>query len=94
MRVRTLYRGMVLPEALRLMRGVYRRQRLMVPTLVVFGRHDGRFPEELIERICPTPQQHADRVEFAYVDEAANFITDDAPAAVTDLALNWFERAA
>jgi pimeloyl-ACP methyl ester carboxylesterase len=92
--VRTLYRGMVVPEAMRLSRGVYRRQRLTVPTLVVFGRHDGPFTEELVERICRNPARHADRVEFAYVDDAAHFITDDTPAAVADLALDWFERAA
>jgi hypothetical protein len=34
------------------------------------------------------------RVEFAYVDDAAHFITDDVPAAVADLALDWLERAA
>lgn len=38
--VRPLVRRMILPEALRMMRGVYRNQRLTVPTLVVFGRRD------------------------------------------------------
>jgi hypothetical protein len=28
------------------------------------------------------------------IDDAAHFITDDAPAAVADLSLDWFERAA
>jgi pimeloyl-ACP methyl ester carboxylesterase len=92
--VRPLYRGMVLPEAMRLFRGVYRRRRLTVPTLVVFGRQDGDFPEDLVQRICRDPGQHADRVEFAYVDDASHFITDDAPDAVADLALDWFQRAA
>ena len=92
--VRPLCRGMVLPEAMRMIRGVYRRRRLTVPTLVVFGRHDFAFPEELVGRICRDPQRHADRVEFSYVDDAAHFITDDAPAAVADLSLDWFERAA
>lgn len=32
--------------------------------------------------------------KFTYVDEAAHFITDDTPAAVADLAIDWFERAA
>src|SRR4029453_6646131 len=36
--VRPLYRGMVLPEAVRMIRGVYRRRRLTVPPLVVFAR--------------------------------------------------------
>jgi pimeloyl-ACP methyl ester carboxylesterase len=92
--VRTLYRGMVLPEGMRMIRGVYRRRRLTVPTLVVFGRRDRPYTEELMGRICPNPERYADRVEFVHVDEAAHFITDDAPAAVADLALDWFERAA
>lgn len=92
--VRTLTRGMVLPEAFRMMRGVYRRRRLTVPTLVVFGRRDRPYTEELLGRICRDPERYADRIEFAYVDDAAHFITDDAPDAVADLAIDWFERAA
>jgi pimeloyl-ACP methyl ester carboxylesterase len=92
--VRTLTRGMILPEAMRMMRGAYRRRRLTVPTLVVFGRRDHPFTEELLGGICREPERYAERVEFAYVDDAAHFITDDAPAAVADLALGWFERAA
>ena len=44
--------------------------------------------------MCALTERYADRVEFAYVDDAAHFITDDAPAAVADLSLDWFERAA
>lgn len=91
--VRPLTRGMVLPEAMRMMRGVYRRRRLTVPTLVVFGRRDHPWTEQILARICRNPERYADRVRFAYVDEAAHFITDDAPDAVAELALNWFERA-
>ena len=90
--VRALYRGMVLPEARRLGRGVYRRQRLVTSTLVVFGRDDGAFTEELVKRTCRNPERYADRIEFAYVDDAAHFITDDSPAAVAGLALDWFAR--
>ncbi len=90
--VRPLFRRMVLPEAVRMMRGEYRRQRLSVPTLVVFGRQDHPTTEELMGRICRIPERYADRLEFAYVDGAAHFITDDAPDAVTALALEWFDR--
>jgi pimeloyl-ACP methyl ester carboxylesterase len=92
--VRPLTRGMVLPEAMRLVRGVYRRQRLTVPTLVVFGRRDWPWTEQVLGRICRSPERYADRIEFAYVDDAAHFITDDAPTTVADLSLDWFERAA
>ena len=51
-------------------------------------------PRRIMGRICRNPERYADRVEFAYVDDAAHFITDDAPAAVADLSLDWFERAA
>ncbi|HET7476736.1 MAG TPA: alpha/beta hydrolase [Dermatophilaceae bacterium] len=92
--VRPLTRGMVLPEAMRLARGVYRRRRLTVPTLVVFGRRDYPWTDEILGRVCRNPQRYADRVEFASVDDAAHFVTDDAPAAVADLAIDWFARAA
>ena len=92
--VRPLTRGMILPEAMRMARGVYRRRRLTVPTLVVFGRRDRPWTEDVMAGVCRSPERYADRVEFAYVDDAAHFITDDAPAAVAELALDWFERAA
>ncbi len=91
--VRPLLRGMVMPEALRLARGVYRRRRLTTPTLFVFGRRDHPWAENL-GRICRDPGRYADHVEFAHVDDAAHFITDDAPAEVASLALDWFARAA
>jgi pimeloyl-ACP methyl ester carboxylesterase len=92
--VRPLCRRMVVPEAMRISRGVYRRRRLTVPTLVVFGRRDRPWTEDTMGRVCRSPQRYADRVEFAYVDDAAHFITDDAPAEVADLTLDWFDRAA
>jgi pimeloyl-ACP methyl ester carboxylesterase len=92
--VRPLCRRMVVPEAIRISRGVYRRRRLTVPTLIVFGRRDRPWTEDIMGRVCRDSERYADRVEFAYVDDAAHFITDDAPAAVADLSLDWFERAA
>lgn len=92
--VRPLTRGMILPEATRMARGVYRRRRLKVPTLVVLGRRDHPWTEENMARACRNPERYADRIEFTYVDDATHFITDDAPSAVADLALDWFQRAA
>ncbi|HET8599460.1 MAG TPA: alpha/beta hydrolase [Segeticoccus sp.] len=92
--VRPLTRRMVLPEGMRMARGVYRSQRLRVPTLFVFGRRDRYWHQEVMGRVCRTPERYAERAEFAYVEGAAHFITDDAPAAVGDLALDWFARAA
>jgi len=91
--VRPLTSGMVLPEGMRMARGFYRRRRLTVPTLVVLGSQDRFWNAEIVKIVCRNPERYADRMEFAYVDGAAHFITDDAPAAVTDLALDWFARA-
>lgn len=91
--VRPLTRGLVLPEAMRMAKGVYRRKRLTVPTLVVLGRLDRPWTEQNMRRVCRHPERYADRLEFAYVDDARHFITDDAPDAVAGLALDWFERA-
>lgn len=90
--VPALYRGMVIPVSMRLIRGVYKRMRLHPPTLVVFGRRDGPFSESTARRICRHHEKHADRFELAFVEDAAHFITDDAPDAVIELALDWFER--
>lgn len=90
--VSPLTRGMILPESLRLIRGVYRRRRLTVPTLVVFGRRDRPWTEALMEQVCRDPGRYADHLEFAYVDNAAHFITDDAPAQIAQLALDWFDQ--
>ncbi|WP_022890343.1 alpha/beta fold hydrolase [Agromyces italicus] len=89
-----LYRGMILPEAGRLVSGTYKTQRLHPPTLIVFGRRDEPFTEELVRHISGDPAQFADHVEFAFVDDAAHFITDDAPDAVAELVLDWFDRTA
>lgn len=91
--VRALYRGMVLPEAIGLMRGDYKRMRLQPPTLFAFGAHDGPFSERNVRRISRHHELRAEQVEFAFVENAAHFITDDAPEAVADLALDWFARA-
>lgn len=91
--VRPLSRRFVVPEAMRMASGTYRRRRLTVPTLVVFGRRDWPWTERVLTRACrDTDSRRADHVEFAYVDDAAHYVTDDAPAEVADLVLDWFGR--
>lgn len=92
--VRRLTRNHLLPEAMRMSRGHYRRRRLTVPTRFVFGRLDRYWNEQIMGLVCRHPERYAERVDFTYVDGASHFITDDAPGAVADVALEWFERAA
>ncbi|UWF77042.1 MULTISPECIES: alpha/beta fold hydrolase [Microbacterium] len=91
--VRALYRGMVIPEVMRLSRGDYKRMRLHPPTLAAFGREDGPFREEIVRRICREADRRADRFELAFVEGAAHFMTDDAPDEVAELILDWFRRS-
>jgi pimeloyl-ACP methyl ester carboxylesterase len=78
---------------MRMARGVYRGRRLTVPTLAVFGRRDHPWTEQNVRGACRKADRYADRFELAFVDDAAHFITDDAPTAVADLAVSWFRRA-
>lgn len=90
--VSALYRGMVIPVSSRLMGGVYKRMQLRPPMLCIFGRQDGPFAEPTVRHVCRNHAKHADRFELAFVDDAAHFLTDDAPEAVARLALDWFQR--
>jgi len=92
--VTALYRGMVIPVSMRLMRGVYKRMRLHPPMLCVFGRQDGPFAEPIARRICRNHAEHADRFALAFVEGGAHFLTDDRPDDVVRLSLDWFSRAA
>lgn len=87
-----LYRGMIIPESMRLASGHYRRQRLRPPTLAVFGRQDGPFSERNVRIILRDPEKFADRLELAFVEGSAHFLTDDAPEPATKLILDWFDR--
>ncbi|MCD2440961.1 alpha/beta hydrolase [Agromyces sp. SYSU K20354] len=90
--IRPLYRGMVIPEAMRLARGEYKRMHLTIPTLVAFGRHDTRFNEPLVRRLCENPDRYADRMEIVFVENAGKLLPDDAPDTVAELALGWIRR--
>jgi pimeloyl-ACP methyl ester carboxylesterase len=92
--VRELYRHMLLPELVPLLRGDYKRMTLQPPTLVAFGRYDHPFTEPTVRHICRDHGHRAARLDFAFVEDASHFITDDAPDAVAELAVDWFQRAA
>ena len=43
-----------------------------------------------MRRLCGDTSRYADRFDFAFVDGAAHFITDDAPEAVAKLLVEHF----
>lgn len=91
--VRRIFRDIAVPVSLQLARGAYARRRLHPPTLAVFGRLDHPWDESLLRRLCGDVTRFADRYGFAFIDDAAHFITDDAPGRVAALALEWFREA-
>ncbi|NLP82544.1 alpha/beta hydrolase [Microbacterium sp. CFH 90308] len=91
--VHRMYRGMVVPVSMQLMRGDFKRVRLQPPTLFVFGREDSTFSEDVVRTISRNHERRAARAEFAFVEKASHFIPEDAPTAVAELALDWFRRA-
>ena len=90
--VRRIFRNIAIPVSMQIARGTYARQRLEPPTLAVFGRLDHPWDEQLIRGLSGDLASHADRFEFAFVEDAAHFITDDAPDDVTALVLDWFRQ--
>jgi hypothetical protein len=43
-------------------------------------------------RLCANPARFADRVEFAFVDDAGKLLPDDAPNTVANLTLDRIQR--
>jgi pimeloyl-ACP methyl ester carboxylesterase len=84
-----LYRGFIQPEAMRVMRGVYRNTRLTTPTLVLTGAQDAVVRAHLLGGYEP----YADALEVREIAGAAHFIVDDQPETVLHNALELFGRA-
>ena len=84
-----LYRHFIIPEAVRIMAGAYRRRRLGTPTHVLLGRDDPIMGAELVHGV----DEHVDAWELEVVDGASHFIADDRPDVVAERALGFFDRA-
>jgi pimeloyl-ACP methyl ester carboxylesterase len=83
-----LYRHFIIPEAVRIMAGNYRRRRLSTPTHVLLGRDDPIVSAELVHGV----DEYVDDWELEVVDGASHFIADDRPDVVADRALHLFGR--
>jgi pimeloyl-ACP methyl ester carboxylesterase len=70
-----LYRGLILPAFMRILRGTYLGRVLHTPTLVLFGADDALLPQEALT-ISPADAPHT-TVEF--VPGGAHFLVDDNP---------------
>lgn len=74
-----LYRRLILPGFMNVLRGTYHGRVLGTPTLVLFGAEDALIPHDALE-VSPEDAPNT-RVEF--VPGGAHFLVDDNPAEVT-----------
>lgn len=74
-----LYRGLILPAFMNIVRGSYHGQVLHTPTLVLFGADDALLPKDAL--VVSTDDAPHTKVEF--VPGGAHFLVDDNPDEVT-----------
>ena len=74
-----LYRGLILPAFMNIVRGSYHGRVLHTPTLVLFGADDALLPKDAL--VVSTDDAPHTKVEF--VPGGAHFLVDDNPDEVT-----------
>jgi len=74
-----LYRRVILPGFMNILRGTYRGRVLRTPTLVLFGAEDVLMPRDALG---VSPEDAAD-LTIEFVPGGAHFLVDDNPAEVT-----------
>lgn len=74
-----LYRRVILPGFMNILRGTYRGRVLRTPTLVLFGADDGLLPHDALG-VSP---QDAPDLTVEFVPGGGHFLVDDNPAEVT-----------
>ncbi len=74
-----LYRGLILPGFMNILRGTYFGRVLQTPTLVLFGADDALLPKDALT-VSPEDAPHT-TVEF--VPGGAHFLVDDNPEEVS-----------
>jgi pimeloyl-ACP methyl ester carboxylesterase len=90
--IREVYRGLIGGEMPRLAFGAYRKRRLTVPTLYVFGDKDKPLTADFVRKQSGDTSRYGDHIEIASVEGAAHFMTEDNPDAVEALARDFFAR--
>ncbi len=81
-----IYRRLILPEAMNILRGGYRNDRLHTPTLLLVGADDRGVRPEMLGGY----EGHADHLELDFIEGAAHFIVDEKPRAVLDRLLAFW----
>ncbi len=85
-----MYRVFQLREVRPILRGRYARQRLSVPTRMLFGTGDIVLRPELLEGY----ERHADDMQVELVADCGHFIADEKPELVAERARAFFAPSA
>jgi len=83
-----MYRVFQLRELLPIIRGRYARQRLTVPTRMLFGTGDIVLRPELLEGY----ERHVDDMQIEFVPDSGHFIADEKPELVAERARDFFAQ--
>ncbi len=84
-----MYRVMYLHEVRPMLRGRYARERLTVPTRMLFGTDDRAQRPELLDGY----ERHADDMAVELVADCGHFIADERPELVAERARDFFAPA-
>jgi pimeloyl-ACP methyl ester carboxylesterase len=84
-----LYRTFLLKEMGRVAAGRYQKQRLTVPTKLLFGANDFAISKRFFDR--PT-HEFADDFTIEFIPDTGHFIGEERPELVNDRALEFFAR--
>lgn len=85
-----LCRRMVLPELARIIRGTYRQERFVMPSMFVFGTADIGFPPKVTRALFVDPSTVGADARLALVEGAGHFVADEEPEATTNLIVDFF----
>lgn len=80
-----LYRSFLLREFVPVVRGRYRREHLVTPTLLIFGTADNAISPAMLRGYEPC----ADYLHVKFVDGCGHFIAEDRPTLVADEILTF-----
>jgi pimeloyl-ACP methyl ester carboxylesterase len=85
----TLYRTFLLKEFGPAAAGRYHKERLRVPTKLLFGTEDFAIPKSFFRR---DPSEFADDFTIEFVPDTGHFIAEERPELVNDRTLEFFAR--
>lgn len=86
-------RRIVLPELSRIMAGSYRKQRLSMPTLFLFGSEDSGFPVSVLNKVFAQRELIGPDIHFELIDGAGHFLIDEEPISTLEAVKKFLDQS-